>query len=1478
MSLTDCIRKAGKALSSKDADAIQSLADDFEASGMLRQEAEQKAVEQHVTALQGEIDGMQLELAQKHGYEGQDKHEASRWERAVAKGLDMSPEARKQRAAEQGYDVDTKLYHGTGEDLTTMDTGGGKGRTFGTGLFLTDNPAAASTYGKGSAGRNVIPVYAKLKNPMVLDAGGKAWNQISGDEVITYPDGTQDPISYLVTLDDDGVISTDDLARLARRMGNDGLVVENVIDRGGQQVPRDMQADTLKPSTITVVFDHTQVRSVHAAFDPDETASADLLAQQEGGITQGTTLMKPGAPVISLSTVSDMSTFLHETMHLFMLMEQQFAKEFGITANQQAMLESVGVTSFDQLTRTHHEQLAESFEIYLREGKAPSVKLMDAFNTFRAWLIQVYKSIYQRPNNILDDKLRAAFDRLLATEEEIQQAAASPAFAQMFRSKEQAGMTDAEWQAYQEAKAKRDGRAITTIEQKIINEMKRRKTKEWKQERDILAKEEEARLAETPVYKILADTLKRTDNTLERPMDRESIKVLLGVDKVTGAWIRRTSNDGTDPQLFSEANGYETVEEMVKDLNEAKPLKEAATEAAEERMKQKYGDILNDGTLEAEVMTALHNTKDVDRMYAELRALDSTQALNRDLIKAEARRIIGLMKNSEIRPSKFHQNMIRASQRAATSSIKAEQILAKQQQLVNHYLYKEAVKAKKNIDKYKAYVNKVKKQKYSTRQVAPDYVHTMKMLANLYTSKSETTEADIKKLVEFFNGQVEAMTGITLLDPQLIVAVEADKRGDTIKPIMMDNMTVSELTGLYTQLKNLRFVGGRMSEERAEAFRQRTAALTQSVIDNGGKTIPTAVAPGPFDFTSDSIKEFLNAHPSLRNFVRRLDGGNDYGEAFKQIYLLTEDANNNKMRMHRELYERYQEELKNIDQVSLKRYGTKSITLDDGSVIKVHGEARLMMALYWGTESSRQALRDGHGVTDADMMRILADMIQPELELVNAIWRLNESLWPEAVKAHVARHGVAPEKLTPVPFVVNGVQMTGGHMRLYYNKEAVDPNTIQSLGEGEFDSIVTSTSGTMKERVGSGGKKVLLDKANITRSINDIIHYTAFANPSVELAALLNDKAFKKAVQDKHGTPFYNGMVNALRSVVTGKKDREYARWLASLTRVLRRNLTAMHLMYSVRNAVQQFSAVFPVIEEVGPVDFMRSAIDFMLPGNEHVKFVNNSSEFMRNRSQLVNREAHEQLHNIAFGGPVTRTFKTINDYGFFMQTTIDSMFAYPTWKAKYESEMEKHGNHRIAVSMADTAVSESVGSGSDLHLGSAFQTTRNETIKAVTQFGSFFNSVIYQRYQRAKIRGDKTGMFMALAAQPILLGIFTAIITMDVPDDDDELPKWFFEKWGSQLAGMYMVVRDIYAAWQGFNKRGIIQGGTSAPVMLADSVMMEEVKPGKVLRATATLVPIPGAGQLARMMDFIESDDDGKERSDFKYYQMMVEGKDRNK
>jgi hypothetical protein len=68
--------------------------------------------------------------------------------------------------------------------------------------------------------------------------------------------------------------------------------------------------------------------------------------------------------------------------------------------------------------RAAHEKFATAFEQYLREGEAPSKELEGVFARFREWLLKLYETI-QGLGEEINPEIRAVFDRMLATEEQI---------------------------------------------------------------------------------------------------------------------------------------------------------------------------------------------------------------------------------------------------------------------------------------------------------------------------------------------------------------------------------------------------------------------------------------------------------------------------------------------------------------------------------------------------------------------------------------------------------------------------------------------------------------------------------------------------------------------------------------------------------------------------------------------------------------------------------------------------------------------------------------------------------------------------------------------------------------------------------------------------------------------------------------------------------------------------------------------------
>jgi len=1220
--------------------------------------------------------------------------------------------------------------------------------------------------------------------------------------------------------------------------------------------------------------------------------------------------------IIKLSEKSDPSSFIHEAAHLFLEVEKQFAAEFGTSKNQQALLDWLGVDSFGDIDPTTedgvalHEKFAGTFEAYMYEGKAPTIALRDAFAAIKSWMLRVYESIKGIKDAALDDGVRAIFDRMLATEAELQAALADDVHTQLFTSAEAAGMTPHEFTAYQEKVKQRNNRATESVDAELIKEYRKRKESEWREERAPMIDEEYERLSKLPVYQLIADL-----NIA--PFDYESVKTAYG--SVPGKLIGKArKEDGTDPQEYAEVYGYNSVKQMIDDIVQSPTLKKAAEDAAQARMIEKYGDMFNDGSIELEVQDALHNDVQAQLLLMELKALKPRNAdkINRDFLKAEAKRVIGEMTYRDIQPNKYYRNEMRAAKRAgaAKPTMTAEIYDAKVSQLANHYLYREAVEVRAKMLRNRRYVRATQKRKYDPKAVDIDFIANIKALANVYDMGDNPVrqQQQLSAILTWFNeAVVRDDVELQMMDSNLVLAMAAKSAGELGRFNLpnFDDLTANDLQGLTDMLKHMRYVGGQMSDIQNDEITAERHELTDSIMSNGGRDVRDPETIGRKDPPMDYVRHLFNLLPSLRNKIRKLDGtwnekGSE-GVADRLIFRRIEDANNQYLKLKEEAYDRFRDELDDIHYIGLSGSGLTTefrrkhgitisneveITAQDGRTVVMNPEELFMTALYWGTESSREAIREGFGLTDFDVMTLLGHMTEDQLKVVNKVWAINESIWPDLSSASIKRYGVSPEKLDATPYVVNGVEMTGGHMRLFYNSQEIDIKNEQETGR-EFGSIMPSKAGSLNERVGSGGRPVLLDRNNIVRAIDENIHFVAYAEVGNHIRRLVNARDTQEMIQRKHGKPFHRGLVEHLDMLIRNKPTSQNEK-LAGAFRLLRKAATYRHLVFSIRNVVQQVTALPIITSEVGVIEWFNAANRVWLSGDKStVEFIKSKSAFMKNRTSFVNREAAEYLNKISVDSKTQMIWEQIAGVGFAPQTYVDGILAFPAWLAKYEQGMNNHGDERRAISEADIAVSESVGSGADLHLGGAFNSNTSELTRTMTLFGSWFNAYYQRVYKHTHGLERMTPEAVnTLFTLPLIVGTMSALLVTDFPDDDSDESwlAWLARNYTMFIAGTVPIVRDTVSFYHsGFSPQTVLSGAQEGPVKVVNELdaLIEGRQSGlktasDLTKIATTFAPVPGSGQMTRVMDFVDSHMQGEEGNftTFKAYQALVEGPDRNK
>ena len=1269
---------------------------------------------------------------------------------------------------------------------------------------------------------------------------------------------------------------------------------------------------------------------------------------------RGELILQPdGSRLMKLGQASDLSTFLHEAMHLFVETEKQLASTMGVTANNQALMDFVGAESFDDINATtpegiaRHEKLSRAFEAYLREGKAPSLKLRDAFAAFKYWLMSLYKNADELDVD-LNDNIRNAFDRMLATEAEIVEQMTTPAYEEMYTQDDHPGMTDAEFEAYELAVQRRKDRASETVTDKLMKEYTARRTKEWKEERMPLVEEEYERLSKLPVYQLLITLANHTaidiDGVeIESRMDYDLVLQAMPewngkVPGQLGFGRALTKQDGLDPKMYARQYGYDSVPEMINDIISVPTLKAASEAEAEKRMIALHGDILNEGRLEAEVTEALHNDTQAEVLLAELKALKPKrkQSINREFLKAEAKRIIGEMTYGQIQPNKYLRAEIRAAKRSgeAKPEMKAELYDAKVAQLMNHYLWREATDARAAMERYRRYIKGAQKRIYDPKNVDTSYATNYNALANVYDMSNDPEMQSLKltKFLTWFNSQTNSkesdedlnLIQMVTFDPNLAKAMAAhnDPRINFTLP-KFEDLTVSELRGLYDQLRHLRYVGGNLAALKSAEILAERQEFAENIKDNGGEPIENKATRGSKESPWAPLRYLGNTMLSLTNLLRELDGHKDTGPrvANRMINFLIEDSNNKKLDLTMDMNKRFEEELKGIEKLGLSGMGFTTeyrrdhnlpvgndfeIIGENGQKQTMNPEEIFMMAIYWGTESSREAIRQGRDMSDNDVMRMMSKLTVEQLEMVNSIWKLNETLWQELSRVSVAVYNVSPEKLDPTPFEVNGVVMTGGHMRLFYNTHAED---IQNEQDHHYSAMMVGKTGSLIERQGSGGKSVLLDRNNISRAMAESIHFMAFAENGKHIAAIMNGKNVKAAIIKYHGRPFQKALRDTLVSIINNKPEKNStAPMISAMLRHLRKAAVYRYLIGSPRNILQQVSALPRAVHYVGRGKFLEAFTRVQFDDGSALAFILENSAFMRNRTSLVNRESHETLTKMSVHNKRTSLWAAFNRIGFMPQTFVDARIAFPVWLAKYEESLELHegdaqfyaqdpeDSHRRAVSEADVAVSETVGSGSDIHLGMLYNSNQGELTKTFTLFGTFWNAQLNVMY--AQTRGGREMIsgkaLMATFAVPLTMSMIAAAIILDWPDDDEvngpaAWATWAAKTYTVQMSAMIPILKDLVTAiLEGYTPKNVMLGAIediADVVKLINTALFDDEKEVRPLRitqkaaeATAAVAPIPLSGTGIRVIEYTDSYLQGDEGEVWNPYKALVVGKERNK
>lgn len=341
---------------------------------------------------------------------------------------------------------------------------------------------------------------------------------------------------------------------------------------------------------------------------------------------------------IGLLPKADLSTFLHETGHAWLeeLREDATALDAPdqVKADWQTAKEQLGIAELPDdapIPREAHEKWADSFLAYLQEGKAPSEALRQTFRVFKRWLKRLVSALRVAQVD-LTPEVRGVFDRLLAAEASVTQARSELGRAPIFSTPEDAGMSPAMFEAYRQDVEAAHEAEVERLEQAALKELFREQKTWWKERKEDMTAEVAAEAAESPVYRVThflatGKMLDGTEGPAPMKLDRGALVRAYGEEfvkrlpKGSAAQFVYTAEGGVSPSLVAELFGFESADEMIRQMVAAPPVKRWIVAEVTARMNERYGNMMLDGSLADEAVATVHSEGSARVIRAEMRAL-----------------------------------------------------------------------------------------------------------------------------------------------------------------------------------------------------------------------------------------------------------------------------------------------------------------------------------------------------------------------------------------------------------------------------------------------------------------------------------------------------------------------------------------------------------------------------------------------------------------------------------------------------------------------------------------------------------------------------------------------------------------------------------------------------------------------------------------------------------------------------------------
>lgn len=1238
--------------------------------------------------------------------------------------------------------------------------------------------------------------------------------------------------------------------------------------------------------------------------------------------------------VIELFQGRDLSTLIHESSHLWL--EELKADAADPNAPEQVKRDWQIVLDWFKANGHEvkdgiipvgaHEMWARGGERYMREGKAPSVGLKRAFETFRSWLTNLYKTV-RGLNSPITPEIREVFDRLLATDDEIAEARQMQGMDALFNTAVEAGMSPDEFANYQEQVASARAEAQGRVLEKAMADIAKRETRLGRERRRQIKDQVTKAAEDVPLFKALA-VLR------EERMDRAALVERFGED-VVGQLPSRVpplyAEGGTDSEIIAEMAGFNSAEDMVNAMVAAEADQKQAKAGGDKRnlkarfidqmtdqaFAAQYGDPMTPEQMLEEAQDAVANDRQGEVIASEIAALarksgktPTPYQMARQWARGRVRQGVYVAEASK-QALERHRRAIAAAGREAEQALLAGDMeaayRAKQKQMLSSALLMEAKAAHEEVETARARMERIAKAR-TMKSVDQDYLEQAHGLLEEVDLK-QRSQTSINEKMGFDEWLATRGDGEEVFVPDRL----------NWKGQPWSRLTVEQITGLDDTIKSIihlgRFKQTMLDNQERRDFEAWRDEARAGLEGTPGRKIDEA----KLNEEKSKLASIFSNLAKMEVVAKEMDN-DTVGPWTRLLTWRASDAANYRDEMRDRVLKPIAAAYNALDNKARKRLAEtvdapgllwKSPDINDprnGTPIKLTRWNVLAMALNMGNQSSLEKLARGYGISIEYAEAIAMDSLnEQEWAFVQSVWDSLELLWPDIAKVEREMSGVAPERVEVRPIRTPFGELRGGYYPVVY-----DPSSSQKAEDNLNDATadlfgkrsgVATASGHTKARTGYAAPILLSPEAVIFQHVEKVITRNAYAPWVRDVLRAIKEPSLRAMIDRKLGPELRQMIEPWLRQQVREGAANEAMTGVEAFLRSARVNVTVVSMGLRWSTGVAQTIGLANSVARVGLTGMQRGIRKMLQNPVAAQEFVFSRSPEMARRNEAMNRDVAEAFRVMRLqargGGPIKRALKgwqsRAQTMAFWHIGMIDRwIVSMPTWLGAYENAIRAGATDEEASRAGDSAVRLSQGSGVEKDLSAWQSNQSSEALKFLTMFYTPFNVLLNAQWEatRSARRGDWRKASMIAFWMMIATPLFDALLAGDVPDDDDE------EGWASWLArniGTYQmagipILRDVasygerkfigeYATFGPGPLSRIFSSSEKAAQLAWDGTLGEDEISETWLR---TAIETPGfflglpTGQVSQTSQFLYDVGQGTQRPETfgDWYQGMTKGK----